>query len=261
MLCNSEVPSNKRGIRSWMVVTKTWLKTHGFLETEGGDKEDSTFNSVLNAEWWAAERCNRAHASAEYLKGGYESLSSMAVFPPLGRREQVRLGSGLRLLSLCRIGGLWTAPSLARAFKEQQPELEIYEELCPCCGAAVIGRGEDIPHILVECERWKEQRELYLGRFIRRGIQYNVGSEELGVFLLGGTFGRPRGMVWDWLPRRKGYDGHSKPSQEEILHCGALEVARFLESIECERRTIVGDLSSRLSLLCGAEALLGMAAV
>jgi hypothetical protein len=38
VLCNSEVPSNKRGIRSWMVVTKTWLKTHGFPRSKGASE-------------------------------------------------------------------------------------------------------------------------------------------------------------------------------------------------------------------------------
>ena len=86
--------------------------------------------------------------------------------------------------------------------------------------------------MVVECERWKKEREMYMGRFIRQ-IQKRYGhmeSEQLGVFLLGGVV-EGRKLV-DWLPPRKG-QGLVQWSQEEILHCGALEVARFLESIEC----------------------------
>jgi len=146
VLCNSEVPSssNKWKVRSWMTVTKAWLSRHNLLDAEGGDKGASTFHNVLDAEWGAAEKCNRAHAADEYLKGCYAPISFMGAFPPLGRREQVRLGSGMRLLSLCRIGSFWTASSLAKAFKKLKPELEVFEQLCPCCGAAVFGRGEDI---------------------------------------------------------------------------------------------------------------------
>ena len=83
-------------------------------------------------------------------------------------------------------------------------------------------------------------------------------SDQLGVLLLGGIIGGVR--IDGWLPPRKG-SGLPEASPEEILHCGALEVARFLQSIECERKRIVGDLHSRLDLFSGAEALLGMAAM
>jgi len=264
VLCANEMPkkSNELKVQTWMMMTSKWLKQNKVQEADGGDGEEkleeSIFKKVLEAEWAKAERYQGAKASAEYLRNGfaYTSLSSMVAIPPLGRREQVKLGSGLRLLSLCRIGGLWTAPSLARAYKE----LEDFKDLCPCCAAYVMGRGEDITHIVVECERWKKERELYLGRYIRRVKQRypRVGSDQLGVFLLGGVVEGER--LADWLPPRKG-EGFSQWSREEILHCGALEMARFLQSIECERKRIVGDLHSRLDLISGAEALLGMAAM
>ena len=72
-----------------------------------------------------------------------------------------------------------------------------------------------------------------------------LGSDQLGVFLLGGT---EEGMrLWDWLPPRKG-SGLPQFSLEETIHCGALEVARFLQSIASERREIVRDLSLLSSL-------------
>ena len=97
---------------------------------------------------------------------------------------------------------------------------------------------------------------------IRRMTERNarVGPKELSVYLLGGRIGDEE-MIEDWRSPCKRGVAFRKPSREEILHCGAFEVARFLESIECERRMMVGDLSSRSSLLSGAEALLGMAAV
>ena len=123
-----------------------------------------------------------------------------------------------------------------------------------------MGRGEDVTHIVVECKTWQKERELYLGRYIRRVKQRypRLGSDQLGVFLLGGVVEGER--LADWLPPRKG-KGLPQWSREEILHCGALEMARFLQSIECERKRIVGDLHSRLDLFSGAEALLGMAAM
>ena len=108
--------------------------------------------------------------------------------------------------------------------------------------------------MLVECPRWQRERELYLGRFIRRmNDRYGpLGSDQLGVFLLGGMIGEVR--IRDWLPHHKG-SGLPQLSREEIAHCGALEVARFLQSIERERREIVRDLASLSSLdNSGAEA-------
>jgi hypothetical protein len=208
---------------------------------------------VLKAEWANAEQLHKAKVALEYLSRGYASLASMVAIPPLGRWEQVRLGSGLRMMSLCRVGGFWTAASLARAYKGTKQEVAIYEDECPCCGAAVLSRGEDVAHILVECTRWERERELYLGRFIRR-MEANhgpLGSDLMGVLLLGGT---EEGMrLWDWLPPRKG-SGLPQFSLEEIIHCGALEVARFLQSIASERREIVRDLSLLSSLDSGAEA-------
>ena len=252
VLCLNEQPSGLK-VRAWVAPTRSWLKSHKLLETDGGDEEgdpgESNYKRILKAEWEAAEQSKEAKASHEYLRNEYIPLSSTVAIPPLGRWEQVRLGPGLRMVSLCRTGGFWTAASLARAFKRQKPEIEIYEDLCPCCGAAVLGQGEDINHMLVECSRWQRERELYLGRFIRRmNDRYGpLGSDQLGVFLLGGMIGAVR--IWDWLPPCKGA-GLPRFSREEILHCGALEVARFLQSIERERRRIVRDLSSLLSLDC-----------
>lgn len=80
----------------------------------------------------------------------------------------------MRLLSLCRIGGLWTASSLARAFKRQQPELEEYEELCSSCGALVLGRGEDINHY----------DEAVLTRAGHRAILGKALDESLGLLVV-----------------------------------------------------------------------------
>ena len=266
VLCakKNEMPSksNQLKVQTWMMTTSMWLGRNKLQEADGGDgeekREESIFKKVIAAEWAKAEQCKGAKASTEYLRNGYAftSMSSMVAIPPLGRREQVKLGSGLRLLSLCRIGGLWTAPTIARAYKE----LEDFKEICPCCTAWVMGRGEDVTHIVVECKTWQKERELYLGRYIRRVKQRypRLGSDQLGVFLLGGVVEGER--LADWLPPRKG-KGLPQWSREEILHCGALEMARFLQSIECERKRIVGDLHSRLDLFSGAEALLGMAAM
>jgi hypothetical protein len=258
VLCKSKWKEpNVKGVQSWVASTQRWLKRNKLLEADGGDRgdspEESTYKRVLKAEWGKAEKPHQAAGTLKYLSSGYASLSSIKAIPPLGRWEQVKLGPGLRMVSLCRIGGFWTAASLARAHQETSPGIEIFNEECPCCGAWVVGRGEDVDHILVECSRWEKEREMYLGRFIRRMITDHgpLGSDQLGVFLLGGTI-EGRG-IRDWLPPRKG-SGLPQFSREEIVHCGALEVARFLQSIERERRETVRDLPSLSSLVSRAEA-------
>ena len=259
VLCKYERP---KGVKAWVSSTRSWLSGHKLLEADGGDRadspEESTYKRVLQAEWVAAERTNKAKGALKYLGSDYASLSSLVAIPPLGRREQVKLGPGLRMVSLCRLGSFWTGASLAQAYKKQYPDLDLYEELCPCCEGWVWGSGEDINHMLVDCIKWEKEREKYLGRLIRQ-LQAShgpLGSDQLGVLLLGGASEGRR--IRDWLPPRKGAS-LSRLSREEITQCGALEVARFVQSIDRERREIVRDLASRdlpslSSLVSRAEA-------
>lgn len=107
-----------------------------------GDPKESTYKRVLKAEWVKAEQRHKAERALKYL----------VAMSPLGRREQVRLGPDLRMVSPSRTGGFWTAASLARAYKRVMPELGFYEALCRCCNAAVFGRGGNVNHVtLVEC--------------------------------------------------------------------------------------------------------------
>jgi hypothetical protein len=111
VLCKKEnkQPVKSGGIRAWVTSTAVWLKRNKFLKADGGvakeDPKESIYKWILKAEWGAADRAQTAEATQKYLSRGYTSLSSMTAIPPLGRREQVKLGSGLRMVSLCRLGG------------------------------------------------------------------------------------------------------------------------------------------------------------
>lgn len=220
VLCKHQQPKGPQ-VRAWVASTRTWLKCNKFLEADGGageedpDEKESKYEAVLRAEWGAAERSQKAVATSIYLSSNYMPLSSMVAIPPLGRREQVKLGTGLRMMSLCRIGALRTATSLANARLVH----DNHKDICPCCQALIFGRGEDVSHILVECPRWEKERELYLGHFIRQlqndyGGPLGLGSDQLGVFLLGGAIGEQR--IRNWLPPRK-VAGCPDPSREAEL--------------------------------------------
>ena len=219
------------------------------MEGSPRDKK-GPYKRMLQAEWRAAESTKKYAASARYLECNYQSMASPVAIPPLGRKEQVRLGSGLRSLSLCRTGGFWTAADMARAKLIDGD----YTDICPCCGDLVLAEGESVAHLLIDCTRWKREREKYLGRFIRQvedDHHRHLGRNLLAVFLLGGAIGERR--IEGWLPPRK---GPSSSSREVVAQCCAFEVARFLQSIAHERRKVVRNLSSPRS---GAEAQEGMA--
>jgi hypothetical protein len=77
--------------------------------------------------------------------------------------EQVQLGRGLRMLSMCRMNALPTAARLAKPWersKEPPPLPEKYQTECPCCGEQK-SEGETVEHIIVECSRWTVQRNMY----------------------------------------------------------------------------------------------------
>ena len=93
---------------------------------------------VLNDRWKAYERRKQWAAAAGYISKGFGETrwASVKAVPVCGRAEQVRIGEGLRLLSLCRTNGLWTAKKRAGAkFIHSK-----YKKLCPCCG--IVG-GRD----------------------------------------------------------------------------------------------------------------------
>jgi len=73
---------------------------------------------------------------------------SLKIVPVRDRPEQVRLGQGPRLLSLCRVRGLWTAVKRAKSGLIAKKNLK----LCPCCEEKE-GEGESLKHLLTDCQR------------------------------------------------------------------------------------------------------------
>jgi hypothetical protein len=237
-------------VRAWWAASRIWLKSHKLYEIGGGESRGDVYDEVLKAEWRTAESTSTYKRSAQYIEHQYLSISPATAFPPPGQMEQVQLGPGLRMLSLCRTGGLWAAADMAKAkFIDR-----IYKEKCPCCNETVAGRGEDISHMVVECSKWERERELYLGRFIEE-LGDSGGSTQLGVFLLGGMIGEQR--VENWLPPTG--SRRYRPSRESILQCCAFEMARFLQSIKGRRKVVLTNLT--LSSSNRAEARTGMAAL
>jgi len=137
--------------------------------------------------------------------------ASTQIIPSRARAEQVQLGRGLRLLHLCRtmVSSLWTADRMAWQHFEG---MEQYQNKCPCCKEEM---RETIKHILLECSKWNQQRQEYMGEVIRaarnlsRSILSHPINERLGsswwfqskvvlVLILGGEVDGRR--LQSWLP-------------------------------------------------------------
>lgn len=80
-------------------------------------------------------------ASWSYVAAAYRSLSLEFVqaIPERARRVAVGLHQGVRVLALCRVGGLQTVTQIASAHRGVEGA-EIYKEVFPCCGER--GEGE-----------------------------------------------------------------------------------------------------------------------
>jgi len=83
---------------------------------DGGDGEEARSISVAGTRLAEYERTTQWNAASLCLdsKYGETMWASLKIVAVGDRPEQLRLGQGLRLLSLCRIGGLWTAVKRAK---------------------------------------------------------------------------------------------------------------------------------------------------
>jgi len=198
---------------------------------------EQAYMEVLDAVWQSIEDGNKGAASMSYVSRGYvETMwASTQNIPSTARAEQVQLGRGLRLLHLCRTSSLWTADRMAWQHFEG---MEQYQNKCPCCEEEV---RETIKHIQLECSKWNQQRQEYMGEVIRaawslsRSVMSHPTNERWGcswwfqskvvqASMLGGEVDGRR--LQYWLP------------SEESSECGAFRVARFLQSIEAARRAL-----------------------
>jgi hypothetical protein len=140
---------HKNKKRAWIAQSRTWLKKfcpdHAIAEVTESDnvtwweeglgleeKEEKTVVSVLDMRWSAYERTLRWKAAWTYLDCGFAETAWAALkrIPVRNRWEQVRLGEGLRMVSLCRTRGFWTARKRAK----RDLIARRYLKLCPCCG-------------------------------------------------------------------------------------------------------------------------------
>jgi len=160
------------------------------------------YMEVLDAVWQSIEDGNKGAASMPYIDRGYvEAMwASTQIVPSTARAEQVQLGRGLRLLHLCRTSSLWTADRMAWQHFEG---MEQYQNKCSCCGEEM---RETIKYTLLECSKWNQQRQEYMGEVIRaawnlsRSILIHATNERWGcswwfqskviqVLILGGEMG------------------------------------------------------------------------
>ena len=134
------------------------------LEGEGECGGTRARKMVLTALWDKEERsaAGSCKATGLYVESRFSvtTWSSFKAMPAAMAKQQVHVGRGLRLLALCRLRALPTGRSLAKPWegsKQPPPLSEEYLDKCPCCG--VVGGGETIDHILVECSRWAQERK------------------------------------------------------------------------------------------------------
>ena len=81
------------------------------------------------------EKAKGNKASWAYVEAGYRSssLAFAQAIPEEARHDAVGLCQGLKMLALCRVGGLRTAIQIANACQGKNGAAK-YKEVCPCCG-------------------------------------------------------------------------------------------------------------------------------
>ena len=226
--------------RAWMARSRVWLKqncpddmTDGDDDQEqSADNEQKMTRSVMNKRWTDCEKTVKWKvASGVYLDSGFgeTTWASIKDIMICARAEQVRLGRGLCMLSQCRTNGFWTARKRSRAGLITNRK---YKRTCPCCN--IRGeKGETVEHILIECQRWKEERERYMGNIIRDIMAMGpVEQKDMVTLLLGGESSGRR--LVSWLP--------SSSTTSEAITCGAFQVARFLQCISSDRAAILREI-------------------
>ena len=230
---------HKNKKRAWMAQSRAWLKQycpdHAVIgldepgDTTSEEKENEKIVSVLDKRWSAYERTRKWQASWTYLDSGYIETTWAALkrIPVRDRSEQVRLGQGLRMISMCRIGGLWTTRKRAKRGLIARK----YLKLCPCCGDK-RGEGETIEHLLLECKKWRDEREKYMGDIIKDIVAMGPMEQgEMVTILLGGESNGHR--VSSWLP---------SSTTSKAVTCGAYQVASFLKCIRSDRAAILRQI-------------------
>jgi len=131
------------------------------------------------------------------------------------------------MISLCRTGGFWTARKRAKRGLIARK----YLKLCPCCDTKGE-EGETIEHLLMECQKWKDERERCMRDIIKDITAMGpMEQREMVTILLGGESSGQR--VSSWLP---------SSTAPEAITCGAFQVASFLKCIRGDRAAILSQI-------------------
>jgi hypothetical protein len=232
------------------------------------DRKKLTYGKKVERVTWARKELTASSEGfKQYVECRYGSTawSSLKAIPMSAVAEQVRLGRGMRMISMCRMNALRTASRMAKPWegsKKPPPLSEEYQKKCPCCGE-VVEKGETVEHIIVECSRWAEQRERYVKPLMDKIVQQHLARTGKGIciLLLGGEYAGNR--LSGWLPSgKKRSTTQAGPYGLEEVSCGAFQMARFLQALERPRYRILRQTRRRVaenrihsnSHLCRSEA-------
>ena len=253
ILCKHPVSDTRS---TWVSGSMMWMKRRGF----GGVLQEKEYemdskNGILHEDYgaraqrtvidelWRRMRTSMANkASESYLTACYGSTSwaGIQAIPAEDMVQAIGIYQGMKMISLCRVGGLWTGGMIAKAFRTKVDPM--YRMTCPCCNENVVG-GETITHLLLHCHRWEESRSRHIGGLLTTVESMELSVEVRVVLLLGGEYMGHR--LEGWLP-----SGNCDSSDHVIHHgprrCEAFKLAAFLQEIAGARHAILKEMERTL---------------
>ena len=153
-------------------------------------------------------------------------------------------GNGLVLISTFRGEGYWVISKMFRS----DPEIRRrWKNKCPFCNSP---EPEDIPHILLNCSAWNEERQKYLAPLLEEcrkimGPNGYVNSDVIKL-LLGGCVGNCRLPNWSANDLVVDPEEAALADFEDKLNgdekapvwktCGMYKMAAFLSQMDFKRR-------------------------
>lgn len=221
--------------RTWASGARLWVSRFGgknlrkALESEdkGIEKKCGKLaKQVCEEREWTRAVGNRETAKF-YEAGNFVETRKFIDFAA----EHPRLAIGVQELVKCRMNAFWTGKRAAYAGLISS----VYKKLCPSCGTNVD--GETLKHLLLECDRWSEQREIMfkaLPGWVLRA--YNVMAINGKVeWVLGGGQNEKLRKAWLYGNELDGNEG-ARPAW--------LAVASFLQTIRAVRNSLLWRTSA-----------------
>jgi len=146
---------------SWFTGAHKWFATHYPIVLQAHDPTVLPPGQMALDNFLHELRCNiddwvskpeKLKSMAIYTKRDLESSNLWVKYTTHLPSE----GKGFNYLARLRTGSLYTV-SLLMKIPDLVPVK--WRTQCPCCHEMVI---EDVQHLMLDCEKWKVQRELYL---------------------------------------------------------------------------------------------------